>query len=123
MKVNILKINHNDGGVRRKDGKAFFVAAIYEICKINNEIIRSAAMLTMNAIDHPMMKEFHEPGDVKRSVVIIPHEYLDHWLSLKQPHQMTQFMQGFPVEEFECSHVPKAKIEKITAQLNMFDLF
>ena len=80
-------------------------------------------MLTMNAIDHPKMKEFHEPGDVKRSVVIIPHEYLDHWLSLKQPHQMTQFMQGFPVEEFECSHVPKAKIEKITAQLNMFDLF
>lgn len=110
-------------GVRRKDGKAFFIAAIYEICKINNEFIRSAAMLTMNAIDHPKMKEFHEPGDVKRSVVIIPHEYLDHWLSLKQPHQMTQFMQGFPVEEFECSHVPKAKIEKITAQLNMFDLF
>lgn len=80
-------------------------------------------MLTMDAIDHPMMKEFHEPGDVKRSVVIIPHEDLDHWLSLKQPYQMTQFMQGFTVEEFECSHVPKAKIEKITPQLNMFDLF
>jgi hypothetical protein len=55
------------------------------------------------------MKEFHEPGDIKRSVVIIPHDRLDDWLSLKQPHQMIQFMQGFPVEEFECSHVPKAK--------------
>ncbi|TCB33021.1 DUF159 family protein [Acinetobacter sp. ANC 4910] len=110
-------------GVRRKDGKAFFIAAIYEICKINNEIIRSAAMLTMDAIDHSMMKEFHELGDVKRSVVVIPHERLDHWLSLKQPHQMTEFMQGFPVEEFECSHVPKVKLEKPTPQLNMFDLF
>lgn len=108
-------------GVRRRDGKVFFIAALYEICKINGEVVRSATMLTMDAIDHPMMKEFHEPGDVKRSVVVIPHERLDDWLSLKLPNQMFQFMQGFPVEEFECSHVPKAKIEKITSQLNMFD--
>ena len=110
-------------GVRRKDGRAFFIAALYEICKINDQIIRSAAMLTMDAVDHPMMKEFHEPGDIKRSVVIIPHDRLDDWLSLKQPHQMIQFMQGFPVEEFECLHVPKEKIAKQTPQLNMFDLF
>ncbi|WP_278395475.1 SOS response-associated peptidase family protein, partial [Acinetobacter venetianus] len=58
-------------GVRRKDGKAFYIAALYEIRKLNDQIIRSAAMLTMDAIDHPMMKDFHEPGDVKRSVVVI----------------------------------------------------
>ncbi|MCH7335214.1 SOS response-associated peptidase family protein [Acinetobacter sp. NIPH 2699] len=110
-------------GVRRKDGKAFFIAALYEIRKLNDEIIRSATMLTMDAIDHPMMKDFHEPGDVKRSVVVIPHDGLDAWLSLKQPNQLFDFMQGFPVEEFECSHVPKTKIAKITPQLNMFDLF
>lgn len=108
-------------GVRRKDGKAFYIAALYEIRKLNDQIIRSAAMLTMDAIDHPMMKDFHEPGDVKRSVVVIPDTRLDDWLSLKQPYQLNQFMQGFPVEEFECSHVPKARIEKITPQLNMFD--
>lgn len=107
--------------VRRKDGKAFFITALYEIRKLNDQVIRSATMLTMNAIDHPMMKDFHEPGDVKRSVVVIPHERLDEWLSLKQPHQLYEFMQGFPVEEFECLHVPKAKIEKVTPQLNMFD--
>ncbi|MBH2002268.1 MAG: DUF159 family protein, partial [Moraxellaceae bacterium] len=38
-------------------------------------------------------------------------------------HQIIQFMQGFPVEEFECLHVPKTKIEKPTPQMNMFDLF
>lgn len=107
--------------VRRKDGKAFFIAALYEIRKLNDQIIRSATMLTMDAIDHLMMKDFHEPGDVKRSVVVIPHERLDEWLSLKQPHQLNKFMNGFPVEEFECSHMPKAKIEKITPQLRMFD--
>ena len=51
-------------GVRRKDGR-LFIAAIYEICKMNETIVRSASMLTMDAIDHPMMKDFHEPGDVK----------------------------------------------------------
>ncbi|ENV37262.1 hypothetical protein F959_02070 [Acinetobacter venetianus RAG-1 = CIP 110063] len=108
-------------GVRRKDGKAFYIAALYEIRKLNDQIIRSAAMLTMDAIDHPMMKDFHEPGDVKRSVVVIPDTRLDDWLSLKQPYQLNEHMKGFPVEEFECSHVPKARIEKITPQLNMFD--
>lgn len=108
-------------GVRRKDGKAFYIAALYEIRKLNDQIIRSAAMLTMDAIDHPMMKDFHEPGDVKRSVVVIPDTRLDDWLSLKQPYQLNEYMKGFPVEEFECSHVPKARIEKITPQLNMFD--
>jgi len=108
-------------GVRRKDGKAFYIAALYEIRKLNDQIIRSAAMLTMDAIDHPMMKDFHEPGDVKRSVVVIPETRLDDWLSLKQPYQLNEYMKGFPVEEFECSHVPKARIEKITPQLNMFD--
>ncbi|WP_171499886.1 SOS response-associated peptidase family protein, partial [Acinetobacter radioresistens] len=69
-------------GVRRKDGQGFFIAAIYEICKINDEVIRSASMITMDAIDHPMMKEFHEPGNIKRSVIVIPHERLDEWLSV-----------------------------------------
>ncbi|KXZ71392.1 hypothetical protein AVENLUH5627_01125 [Acinetobacter venetianus] len=108
-------------GVRRKDGKAFYIAALYEIRKLNDQIIRSAAMLTMDAIDHPMMKDFHEPGDLKRSIVVIPDTRLDDWLSLKQPYQLNEYMKGFPVEEFECSHVPKARIEKITPQLNMFD--
>ena len=27
---------------------------------MNETIVRSASMLTMDAIDHPMMKDFHE---------------------------------------------------------------
>jgi len=107
-------------GVRRKDGQAFFIAAIYEICKINETVIRSASMLTMDAIDHPMMKDFHEPGDVKRSVIVIPHDRLEEWLSLESP-DISSFIEGFPVEEFECSHVPKEKVIKPTPQLSMFD--
>jgi putative SOS response-associated peptidase YedK len=107
-------------GVRRKDGQAFFIAAIYEICQKGDEIIRSASMITMDAADHPMMKDFHEPGHVKRSVIVIPQQRLDEWLSWKSPNILS-FVHGFPAEEFECSHVPKIKIEKISPQLNFFD--
>ncbi|NTY97739.1 DUF159 family protein, partial [Acinetobacter radioresistens] len=68
--------------------------------------------------DHPMMKEFHEPGNIKRSVIVIPHERLDEWLSVG-PANFKSFIEGFSVEEFECSHVPKPKVE--TPQLNFFD--
>lgn len=106
--------------VRRKDHQAFYIAALYEICKIDDKIVRSASMITMDAIDHPMMREFHEPGDIKRSVIVIPHERLDKWLSLRNP-DIQKFVEGFPVEEFECAFVPKKVITKQTPQLNIFD--
>lgn len=107
-------------GVRRKDGHAFYIAALYEICKKGDDLIRSATMLTMDAIDHAMMKEFHEPGAVKRSVIVIPQARLQEWLNWNSSN-IQSFVQGFPVEEFECSYVPKMKIEKISPQLNFFD--
>ena len=107
-------------GVRRKDGQAFYIAALYDICQQGSEIIRSSTMITMDAIDHPMMKDFHEPGDVKRSVIVIPHARLDEWLNWKSPN-IQSFVEGFPVDEFECSHVPKIKAEKTSPQLNFFD--
>ena len=77
-------------------------------------------MFDMNAIDHAMMKEFHEPSAVKRSVIVIPQARLQEWLNWNSSN-IQSFVQGFPVEEFECSYVPKMKIEKISPQLNFFD--
>lgn len=106
--------------VKRKDGEAFYIAALYDICRQGDEIVRSSTMITMDAIQHEMMKHFHEPGNVKRSVIVIPHARLEEWLSWKSPN-IQSFVQGFPVDEFECAHAPKIKIEKISPQLNFFD--
>lgn len=106
-------------GVRRKDGEAFYIAALYEICKVNQDIIRSATMLTMDAINHSMMSTFHEPGNIKRSVIVIPKHRLEEWLSFKSPN-ITSFVQGFDVAEFECSHVPKRKHSGPSPQLDIF---
>lgn len=107
-------------GVRRKDGQAFFIAALYEITKLNEDVIRSGCMITMDAIDHAMMKDFHEPGNIKRSVVVIPYERIEQWLEWKNPN-ITTFIQGFPVEEFECFYCPQQRQAKDSPQLNMFD--
>jgi len=107
--------------VRRKDGQAFYIAALYEITRLKSgEIVRSATMLSMDAHHHEMMKDFHEPRTDKRSIVVIPHHRLEEWLALKQPNILS-FIEGFPVEEFECFYCPKQRHNKNTPQMSMFD--
>lgn len=107
--------------VRRKDGQAFFIAALYEIARLKSgEIVRSATMISMDAHQHAMMSEFHEPRTDKRSVVVIPHHRLFEWLSLKQT-DISSFIEGFPVDEFECFYCPKQRYDKNSSQMNMFD--
>lgn len=107
--------------VRRKDGQAFYIAALYEITRLKSgEIVRSATMLSMDAHHHEMMKDFHEPRTDKRSIVVIPHHRLEEWLTLKQPNILS-FIEGFPVEEFECFYCPKQRHNKNTPQMSMFD--
>jgi hypothetical protein len=38
-------------------------------------------MLTVNADEHPVMRQFHKLGDEKRTPVIIAPELHDNWLS------------------------------------------
>jgi hypothetical protein len=37
-------------------------------------------MLTVNADQHPVMQQFHKPGDEKRTPVIIQPEFFSDWL-------------------------------------------
>lgn len=107
--------------VRRKDGQAFYIAALYEITRLKSgEIVRSATMLSMDAHHHEMMKDFHEPRTDKRSIVVIPQHRLEEWLALKQPNILS-FIEGFPVEEFECFYCPKPRHNKNTLQISIFD--
>lgn len=44
-------------GVRRKDGQAFYIAALYEIARLKNgEVIRSATMISMDATQYLKIK-------------------------------------------------------------------
>jgi hypothetical protein len=43
-------------------------------------LVVSFSMLTVNADDHPVMCQFHKPGDEKRTPVIIAPGLHDTWL-------------------------------------------
>lgn len=47
----------------------------------SGEHVVSFSMLTVNADDHPVMRQFHKPADEKRTPVILPPPLFDTWLS------------------------------------------
>ncbi len=68
------------------------------------ERIWSYTMLTINAAEHPLMRQFHKPVDEKRMVVILPRSaYLD-WLDAPAQHSMA-FMQPYPADRLLATPV------------------
>ena len=67
----------------------------------------SVSMLTINADDHPLMRRFHEPGDEKRMVVLLPPDRIDAWLD-SGCQDAPVFFVPYPVESLCAQSVPKA---------------
>jgi putative SOS response-associated peptidase YedK len=62
----------------------------------SGELVVSFSMLTVNADDHPVMRQFHKSGDEKRTPVIIPPELHDTWLGADIP-MTTKLMSSAPM--------------------------
>lgn len=64
-------------------GDPFGIACLWDrwTDPVSGELVVSFSMLTVNADDHPVMRQFHKPGDEKRTPVIMPPELQDAWLS------------------------------------------
>lgn len=54
-------------------------------------------MLTVNADDHPLMRQFHKPDDEKRMAVILPEAAYDDWLSASAARSM-EFLVQYPAD-------------------------
>jgi putative SOS response-associated peptidase YedK len=55
------------------------------------ELITSFTMLTVNADTHPVMQQFHKPGDEKRTPVVLASNQYTQWLSAT-PEEAMQMM-------------------------------
>jgi putative SOS response-associated peptidase YedK len=66
----------------------------------------SFTMLTLNADLHPLMSQFHKPGDEKRSVVIIRPEDYEDWLTCRSTDEARSFLQLYPAEEMHAEAFP-----------------
>jgi putative SOS response-associated peptidase YedK len=64
----------------------------------DGSILRSYSMLTINADQHAVMKQFHKPQDEKRMVVILPEQRYHDWL-LASPEQSRDFLRPWPADE------------------------
>ena len=106
-------------GIERQDGEPSTVAALYEMTKIGEQIVRSMTMLTINADNHPFMSKFHKPEDKKRSIVVIEPEHRQDWLNM---HHEDAFELLKPMGAgYVAEHLPKPKKTLKTAQMDVFN--
>ncbi|MEN9905563.1 MAG: hypothetical protein RLZZ555_2128 [Pseudomonadota bacterium] len=84
--------------IARADGLPMGIAGIWTGWRSpDGSIVRSYSMLTINADDHPLMRQFHKPQDEKRMVVILPEERYQDWLHAPLD-RASEFLQQYPTD-------------------------
>lgn len=69
----------------------FGVASIWDTWTdpTSDELVISFSMLTINADQHPVMKQFHRNGEEKRTPAVLNSDQFDEWLSADKSRAMT----------------------------------
>jgi putative SOS response-associated peptidase YedK len=64
----------------------FGIASLWDTWTDPNsgEVVTSFTMLTVNADEHPVMKQFHKDGDEKRTPVVLASHQFDEWLDAQE---------------------------------------
>lgn len=84
--------------ITRADGKPMGIAGLWSVWKApTGDVTHSFTMLTINANDHPFMRQYHKPEDEKRMVVILSERDYDTWLSAPA-NQSRDFLRQFPAD-------------------------
>lgn len=89
-------------------GDPFGIACLWDrwTDPASGELVVSLSMLTVNADEHPVMCQFHKPGDEKRTPVIIAPELHEVWLSADQP-KASELMTWAHMPELVSKAAPK----------------
>jgi putative SOS response-associated peptidase YedK len=99
--------------IQRKDGKPMGIAGLWASnTKATGEEVFSFTMLTVNADEHELFKNFHKPGDEKRMVVILREDQYDEWLDAPAARSMA-FMQQFPAQLLMATAEPDRGKRKV----------
>ena len=90
--------------IERADGVDLGIAGLWEWNAALNT--HSMTMLTVNADDHALMRNYHKPGDEKRMVVILPRGLYNGWLDAPAGSSM-EFMRQFPADRLLATAEPR----------------
>ena len=92
--------------ITRVDGEPMGIAGLWSCWKsAKGELVHSFTMLTINADQHALMRNFHKPGDEKRMVVILPSGAYDDWLNTP-PAQTHGFLRQYPADRLVAIAAP-----------------
>lgn len=89
-------------------GQPFGIACLWDrwTDPTSGKLVVSFSMLTVNADDHPVMSQFHNPGDEKRTPVVMAPELHDAWLSAAPP-QAAAMMTWAHMPELRAMPAPR----------------
>ena len=96
--------------IQTEDANPFGIAGIWDkwIDPSTGELVVSFSMLTVNADEHPVMRQFHKEGDEKRTPVIIQPRDYDDWLGADLP-TATKMMTWVNMPDLKVSPQPRVK--------------
>lgn len=100
----------------------FAVAGLYTIWPDENNVAYSFTQLTINADQHPLMRQFHKSGDEKRSLVILHKNDYDAWLSCSSPTLARSFLQLYPANFMRAEVIAKSPAKTDTNQIDLFSV-
>jgi putative SOS response-associated peptidase YedK len=92
--------------ISRTDGRLLGIAGLWEERKTaTGDRELSFSMLTVNADDHALMRNFHRPGHEKRMVVVLPQALYQDWLTA--PVEISsEFMTQYPADRLVADPQP-----------------
>jgi putative SOS response-associated peptidase YedK len=80
------------------DGEPLGLAGLWSRWRSpQGELVHSYTMLTINADNHPLMQQFHKPGEEKRMVVVLAPQLYQAWLAAPAA-AAADFLQAWPAE-------------------------
>ena len=90
----------------RADGLPMGIAGLWDVW---NDPVKgpmlSFTMVTINAGNHGLLRDFHRPGDEKRMIVVVPESRYTDWLNAT-PGDSMDFMQQYPSDNLVAVPVP-----------------
>lgn len=90
----------------RGDGHPMGIAGLWDLwTEPGKPPLLSFTMLTMNATEHPLLKNYHRPEEEKRIVVILPEGQYDAWLNAPAT-QSIDFIRNYPADNLIATAVP-----------------
>lgn len=90
------------------DGEPMGIAGLWSWWKPKEggDELLSFSMITINADDHPLLKDYHDPKDEKRMIVVLPPDAWDNWLAAPAG-QGAEYLVQYPADQLVAEARPR----------------